>query len=725
MKIIRKISFVIILLVSLFVLDINIVRADYKATTLNPAGAKCSLNEKSTGFCFYENKNLNSIESHTKWLDNGDEVTVISNVETVKTNDPNLCADYYVYVSYYHSYYNATFKGYYCNAYLKTDTLTDELKTEFKNLGFPESYWNKLATLKTAHPNWNFKAINTDLNFNDAVNGEASKAGWSLIQKSSSNNYAYMSYDSTSFDYENDVYIPYDNTSSSDAWYNANYDTVAYYMDPRNFLMDMYIFQYEGLSYDDKISNETYTTIVSGIFGNDYLSKYTDIFVKAGPESLVSPVYLAALSKQEVGGSEKPTTAVAGEYNKMYNFYNIGSTGGDEPVKNGLNFAKETDAASLRPWDTEEKAIIGGAMWIGDQYISIGQDTSYFKKWNVVYNYIKANGKNPIFSNYNHQYMTNVLAPSSEAITTYNSLSKNNLLDIEYTFYIPVYKNMPLNTTLPSKGGWPNNYLASISINNKNIIGFDSEVTTYNYYIDINTSSVKINAKPISDKAKVTGNETFNLTGNVTKKIIVTAENGNKKEYTINFIVQGEKKTEPETTDPKNNNQVDPNSQPTPTTPEPTPKPIEEKPKEIILSVQETLNKAGIKNGTYITGLNVDTDIKIIKDKILDVNPKANVTLTNSSNKAKDTGKICTGDKVTITSGSETKTYEIVLYGDTNGDGKIAASDYVKIKNHIMGKTTLSGAYSTAADVNKDGKIAASDYVKIKNQIMGKGTITQ
>ena len=53
-------------------------------------------------------------------------------------------------------------------------------------------------------------------------------------------------------------------------------------------------------------------------------------------------------------------------------------------------------------------------------------------------------------------------------------------------------------------------------------------------------------------------------------------------------------------------------------------------------------------------------------------------------------GKLATGDKVTITVGTDTKIYEVVIYGDVNGDGKIAASDYVKIKNNIMGKGTIS-----------------------------------
>lgn len=63
---------------------------------------------------------------------------------------------------------------------------------------------------------------------------------------------------------------------------------------------------------------------------------------------------------------------------------------------------------------------------------------------------------------------------------------------------------------------------------------------------------------------------------------------------------------------------------------------------------------------------------------------------------------------------------ETILLGDVNGDGKITPADYVKIKNHIMGTSTLSGNALKAADMNGDGKITPADYVKVKNIIMGK-----
>ena len=66
------------------------------------------------------------------------------------------------------------------------------------------------------------------------------------------------------------------------------------------------------------------------------------------------------------------------------------------------------------------------------------------------------------------------------------------------------------------------------------------------------------------------------------------------------------------------------------------------------------------------------------------------------------------------------QTSQDLLLGDVNMDGSITPSDYVKVKNYIMKKTTLEGNALKAADMNQDGSITPADYVKIKNTIMGK-----
>ena len=57
------------------------------------------------------------------------------------------------------------------------------------------------------------------------------------------------------------------------------------------------------------------------------------------------------------------------------------------------------------------------------------------------------------------------------------------------------------------------------------------------------------------------------------------------------------------------------------------------------------------------------------------------------------------------------------MLGDANGDGKVTAIDYMRIKNNIMGSSNLASTNRIAADVNRDDRITAIDYMKIKNYI--------
>ena len=72
--------------------------------------------------------------------------------------------------------------------------------------------------------------------------------------------------------------------------------------------------------------------------------------------------------------------------------------------------------------------------------ISKSQNTIYFQKFNV------ANGLNNVGT---HQYMTNIMAPYSEAHITKTSYSRLGIPGESLGFIIPVYKNMPSRTTLP------------------------------------------------------------------------------------------------------------------------------------------------------------------------------------------------------------------------------------------------------------------------------------
>ena len=679
----------------------SIVKADYQATVITHNGEKCELYSKSTGKCIYKNTSLNSYVPKVVWMDTGEQVTVVTGNGTLPGN--KNCSTKYVYINYaFPDKPNTIYGGWFCDNNLTTSMLNDNMRREFAAAGFPSSYFERLAILKTVHPNWTFKAINTGLDFNNAVSNEA-LLGRSLIQVSSSNNNeGYLSTASGAYNYDTDTYTVFDGSN----WYNANEQTIAFYMDPRNLLIDMYIFQFEALAYEKKLQTKS---VVNRLLSGDYLNNYADSFMTAASESGVSPVYLASLSKQEVGGRSTATTAVSGKsftyngktYSSIYNAYNIGATSGSDAVYKGLYFAAGSGGYTTynRPWNTLDKAIRGGAKWISTNYISVGQNTSYFKKWNVVYNY-NTNISNR-YSNYNHQYMTNIQAPISEAHSTYNSYYDSGIIDSSFVFYIPVYNNMPNETKLPNIGN-QNNYLKSLTINNKSIASFSGSNTNYNYYVDYNVNSINIGGSPVKDTSSVSGLGTVNLNNkNTTRDIVVTAQNGATRTYRINII----KNDAPATTVQKKE-ETKTNTTTTP-------------------SIVSVLNSAGIKNGTnYITGLGLGYKANTLSKKITNVYASSNIKIKNS-NGSINNGNIKTGDVISIVIGQETKNYTAVIYGDPSGDGTINAVDYVRIKNYIMGRAALNNSYKEAADVNKDGKVNAIDYVQLKNYIMGRTTINQ
>ena len=128
---------------------------------------------------------------------------------------------------------------------------------------------------------------------------------------------------------------------------------------------------------------------------------------------------------------------------------------------------------------------------------------------------------------------------------------------------------------------------------------------------------------------------------------------------------------------------------------------------------------------SYLSGFTLGTSVKTLTAQIKAVNPDAAVTVTDGSGKAvSDSALVSTGQVLTIRDTAGTYTYTCVVYGDANGDGRIAATDLLAVKNHILEKNVLSGAYARA--VQFSGKaIGATTLLSIKNHILGKTTIAQ
>ena len=338
--------------------------------------------------------------------------------------------------------------------------LNGDFEKEMISKGFTESYLPYLKALHEKHPNWNFKAVRTNIDFDTAVTNE-SYGEISLV-------------DGTDESLRSKEWPYYQNGAFRQiepGWYVASRDTVSYYLDPRNFLSEEYIFMFEDIKYNASIHTED---AVRGVTKGTFLNtnEYLDILMKTARTYNISPVYIASRIRQEKGSSDSISTT--GEaftyevdnnclnnlgyasnpdswnalnscgsgrvYSGIYNYFNIGAYGSyKSPQIRGLIWANGGFDASVttynRPWNSKEKAIMGGVNYIVGAYVNNGQNTLYYQKFNVA--------PDAVYPTYTHQYMTNIRAASSEAYSTYKSYRDNDLLGNSYEFLIPVYNNMP------------------------------------------------------------------------------------------------------------------------------------------------------------------------------------------------------------------------------------------------------------------------------------------
>ncbi len=253
---------------------------------------------------------------------------------------------------------------------------------------------------------------------------------------------------------------------------------------------------------------------------------YGDIILSAARQSGVNPYVLIAMILQEQGlkGNSGAISGNTSPYSGIYNYFNIEAyqSGSMTPIQRGLQWASQS-GSYLRPWNSREKAIMGGAIFYGENYVKAGQDTFYLKKFNVV-------GSNL----YKHQYMTNIEGAAAEGArlsTAYSESQKN----FPFVFSIPVYRNMPeAPSPKPEGDGSPNNRLASLSVSTGTLQpAFQRDVTSYELTVS-GTTEVTIQGKAMDGKAQVQGGGRIFLTENPTQtQIRVRAANGNELVYTI------------------------------------------------------------------------------------------------------------------------------------------------------------------------------------------------
>ncbi len=584
------------------------------------------------------------------------------------------------------TYNGKEYEGYVNAEWVVIRTTTDDYEMPE---GVPEIYKEYIENLLSLHPNWNFVFYDTKLDWNDVISTDIQGAlGRSVIYYTLP--YSYRSTQSGAYNWREDKWLNPDNESG---WYQASAQTIAYYMDPRNFLNESNVFMFEALSYDSKTQTiDGVQKILNGSFMDGVNIKNTDnkdvsyaqAYIDAGIKANVSPYHLASRTVQEVGKNGSGSTSgkyIAKDgtnYSGYYNFYNIGASASGDPIANGLKYATGTTSSDanktkyMLPWNSQYKAIVGGAKWIGNGYINNKQDTLYYQKFNVV---------NQVWW---HQYMANISAPYSESISIKKAYLDLGILDKSFTFLIPYYRNMPAEACkLPEANNYsPNNWLKSLKIEDYNF-GFDSGKTNgYSIEVPSSVSSVNITAAPINSKAKISGTGKVDLkAGSNTVEIQVTAENGNKRTYVVNIIRNAD---------------------------------------NIVPLTGISLNSTSL---SMFTG-----DSKKLSVTYKPSNTTDNKTVTWSTSD-KSVATVSNGTITAIGVGTATITAKVGAFtatckvtvssstnytlGDIDADGAVTIADALMIFKYKSGEIKLSDTSLKAADTDKNGKVELADALRI------------
>lgn len=391
---------------------------------------------------------------------------------------------------------------------VKVEGVSSDRSFEEQISAFPESYKTALRALHSIYPNWKFYADNINMTLDELAKLEV------VCKVTDDKSISWRSMDKGSYDWGSGNWV----SEEDGRWHYASREVIKYYMDPRNFLNEQYIYTYMKQNYDPSSQNEEgVRKIVSGTFlengyydPNDtaYGGSYIAVIMEAARQSGINPYILAATIIQEQG-TKGTSGIIAGPY---YNFFNI-SANGNDPVTSGINYAKN------KGWNTRSKSIIEGAQFSGNNYVSAGQNTYFYINYNI---------KDP--KNLWHQYAAavyNATSSGGRLVKTYKDLKS-----AELDFLIPVYQNMSDTASqLPEKNGNLNNYyFDSISA-----VGLTPSFDRFIY----NDYSLKVSGDStiyvkLPESAEYAGDSSYNLnSGSNRITLRVKSQSGYYNEYYI------------------------------------------------------------------------------------------------------------------------------------------------------------------------------------------------
>lgn len=391
--------------------------------------------------------------------------------------------------------------------------------------GFPDSYARPLLELHRRYPDWKFVPVVTGLDWKTSVEKE-SAAGKNLVQ--SQVNDARKATDGAAYDWRTNKWYGYDGAG----WVCASPEFIAYCMDPRNFLDETNIFQFETLEAEPYqslagVSNILANTFMAGNYTDTdgAVRSYAQTFYDLGASLSVSPYHLAARCRQEqgAGGTSPLISGKNTGYVGYYNYFNVRAftTGTASAALNGLAYAK------AQGWNSIYRSITGGGKIVADNFVKKGQNTIYFQKFNVVY-------KNSLYS---HQYMTNLMAAISEGSSMGKAYADKNQA---FVFRIPVYRDMPESPAGFKDTGNPNHWLAALTVDGGTLTpSFDGATTEYSLITGAETASVNVAAKPVASTSSVSGTGNYPLaSGDNIIQVSCVSQSGAARTYTIHVSRQ-------------------------------------------------------------------------------------------------------------------------------------------------------------------------------------------
>lgn len=317
-------------------------------------------------------------------------------------------------------------------------TVEDNLRAQ----GFSESYIEDLAALQKAHPNWKFVAFKTGIDFDDAVKGEL--AG----------------------------------TPTTETNLRA-------YLDPRNWLNEKYIFQFESIKKSDAVQS---VSSVNAILKNTWMANskinyfdtqgisktvtevntYADAMIKASNYTNMSANYIAAKIRQENGGATYSATAVCGTrppFQGMFNYFNIGAyTTAMDGLAWAAGFLKANKDTVLYD-GTNATASPIVTVSNGQRMTYVKEDGEYYRV--TLYNEL-GNGKYDdketgyiLKSDVNTTYMGNYGRPwtdPNKAIYYGAKYIANGYLTYQYTMYLQKF-----NVNVQSGNLYRHEYMTNVS----------------------------------------------------------------------------------------------------------------------------------------------------------------------------------------------------------------------------------------------------------------------